>query len=162
VEFGVGSTMQLVAPFAFHSDLHALGPAAIQGMPVAAPFYWDLNDATRAWSQRFRAQTGRAPDVGHAGTYTALTHYFKAIAAAQTDETTAVVAAMRALPIDDMSTRGGTIRGDGMVERPIYLFRGKTPAESKDPWDLLQLVDTIAKEKAFPMPTDAKCPLLRT
>jgi len=162
VEFGITPGMQPVAPFVFHSDLKMVGPAAIQGMPVAAPFYWDLNPETRAFSERFRKLTGRPPDVGHAGTYNALMHYFKSLKAANTDDTAQVLAAMRKLPINDMSTTDGTIRKDGMVVRPIYRFVGKTPAESKEPWDLLKLVDTVPKDEAFPEPKEPKCSLLKS
>ncbi|MFG1257337.1 ABC transporter substrate-binding protein [Xanthobacter flavus] len=161
VDFGIVRTMRPVAPFAFHSDLKAVGPQGIQGMPVAAPFYWDLNPETRAFSDRFRKLTGRPPDVGHAGTYNALIHYFKSLKAANTDQTADVLAAMRKMPINDMSTKDGFIRGDGMVVRQIYRFVGKTPAESKDPWDLLKFVDTVPKEAAFPEQKDPKCRLLK-
>ena len=161
-EFGINKAMQPVAPFVFHSDLRAVGPAAIQGMPVAAPFYWDLNPETRAWSGRFRAATGRAPDVGHAGTYNALLHYFRAVESAKTNETDAVLTAMRRMPIDDMSTKGGSIRADGLIERQMYLFVVKTPAESKEPWDLLRTVETVPKEVAFPAPREGRCPLLKS
>lgn len=159
-EFGIRSGMRLVAPFTYLSDLHAVGPAVVQGTTVAAPFYWDLNSETRAWSERFRKLTGRAPDMGHGGAYGAVTHYLKAVSKAGTDETGAVLKAMRALPINDMYTKDCTIRKDGAVVRPIYLFEGKKPAESREPWDLLRQVGVVDKEVAFALPADDKCNLL--
>ena len=159
-EFGLPPAMRPVAPFVFHSDLHAVGPAVIQGMTVAAAFYWDLNPQTRSWSERFRKLTGRAPDMGHGGAYTAVTHYLKSVQQAGTDETRAVLQAMRDLPVTDMYTQGARIRKDGMVLRPIHLLEGKTPAESRDPWDLLRETGTVEPDVAFPVPAEAKCRLL--
>ena len=160
-EFGITKTMRPVAPFVFHSDLHAVGVAAAQGMIVAAPFYWNLNPATAAWSRRFNAITGREPDMAHAGTYTAVTHYLKSIRAAGTDELGAVLAAMRKMPVEDMYTQGARIRQDGMVVRPIYTFEVKRPAESTGGWDLLRQTGVIDKDVAFALPKDDKCPLLK-
>jgi len=160
-EFGVNRTMRPIVPFVYHSDLRAVGPAVVQGMTVAAPFYWDLNPATRAWSDRFRKLTGRAPDVGHAGAYTAVAHYLKGVRLAGTDRTGPVLAAMRDQPVADMYTNGARIRADGMVVRSIYLFEGKTPAESSDPWDLLRYTGVVEKDAAFPIPVPAKCALLK-
>ena len=161
-EFGLGSTMQPIVLFSYLSDLHAVGPAIVQGMTVAAPFYWDLDDSTRAWSARFRAITGRAPDMGHAGAYGAVTHYLKAVRAAGNDSAHPVLEAMRSMPIEDMYTHGARIREDGMVVRPIYVFEGKRPSESSDSWDLLRLADTVDKNTAFPCPFDGKCNLIRS
>jgi len=159
-EFGLKHTMRIVAPFTYLSDLHAIGPAVVQGTTVAAPFYWDLNPETRAWSERFRKVTGRAPDMGHGGTYGAVTHYLKAVSKAGTDETAPVLQAVREMPVSDMYTKDCFIRKDGMVVRPIYLFEGKTPSESRDPWDLLRQVGVVDKEVAFALPPDDKCKLL--
>ena len=161
-EFGLGSTMQPIVLFSYLSDLHAVGPTIVQGMTVAAPFYWDLDGSTRAWSARFRSQTGRAPDMGHAGAYGAVTHYLKAVQASGTDRTHPVLEAMRSMPIEDMYTHGVMIREDGMVVRPIYVFKGKRPSESRDSWDLLRLDGTVDKNIAFPRPLDGKCSLVRS
>jgi len=161
VEFGITPGMQPVAPFVFHSDLSAVGQRAVQGMTVAAPFYWDLNPQTRAFSERFRKLTGRPPDVGHAGTYNAILHYLNGVKAANGTDAEPVLAAMRAAPVNDMSTKNGTIRRDGMVERQIYLFEGKKVGETKEPWDLLRQTGELAKEVAFPPVTDPKCSLLK-
>jgi branched-chain amino acid transport system substrate-binding protein len=161
-EFGVARSMRPVVPFVYLSDLREVGPRVIGGMTVAAPFYWDFNDETRAWSARFRGQTGRAPDMGHGGVYTAVTHYLKGVRAAGTDEARAVLQAMRNTPVEDMYTNGAHIRADGMVVRPIYLFEGKRPEESHDPWDLLRQTGVVDKDAAFPLPAEAKCHLLRS
>lgn len=160
-EFGITKTMTPVSPFVFHADLHAVGPAAVQGMIVAAPFYWDLNAATRAWSKRFSAVAGHPPDMAHAGNYAAVSHYLKSVRAAGTDESGAVLAAMRKMPVDDMYTQGASIRKDGMVVRPIYTFVGKTPAESQGDWDLLRQTGTVDASVAFALPENDKCPLLK-
>ena len=162
LEFGITPGMQPVAPFVFQSDLNAAGPAAVQGMTVAAPFYWDLNPQTRAFSARFQKATGRQPDVGHAGAYNAITHYLNGIKAANATDANAVLQVMRATPVNDMSTKDGKIRQDGAVVRQIYLFEGKKPSESKDSWDLLRQTGEISKEEAFPFPSPPKCALLKS
>jgi branched-chain amino acid transport system substrate-binding protein len=162
VEFGVTPQMQPIAPFVFQSDLHAAGLTAIQGMTVAAPFYWNLNPQTRAFSARFRKATGREPDVGHAGTYNAIMHYLNAVKSAKQTESAAILSAMRATPVNDMSTKDGKIREDGTVERQLYLFEGKKPSDSHDSWDLLRQIGEVPKEEAFPLPTPPKCILMKS
>jgi branched-chain amino acid transport system substrate-binding protein len=129
---------------------------------VAAPFYWDLNPQTRAFSARFQKATGRQPDVGHAGAYNAIMHYLNGIKAANATDANAVLQAMRATPVNDMSTKDGKIRQDGAVVRQIYLFEGKKPSDSKDSWDLLRQTGEVSKEEAFPFPSPPKCTLLKS
>ena len=160
-EFNIMKDMRPIAPFVFHSDLHSIGIAASQGMIVAAPFYWDLNEATRAFSIRFTKETGRPPDMAHGGVYTAITHYLKSIQAAGTDESAVVLMSMRKMPVNDMYTEGASIRADGMVVRPIYLFVVKSPSESTSDWDMLRQTGVVDKDLAFSLPADQKCPLLK-
>lgn len=131
-------------------DVQATGLAVTQGLFMVAPFYWDVNDRTRAFSQRFAAKSGgKMPIFAQAGAYAATRHFLKAVAAAGSTAGDAVVRQMKALPTDDDAFGQGSIRADGRKMHPFFLFRVKAPAESKSVQDTLTLVDTIAAEKAF-------------
>ena len=121
------------------SDVHALGLETAQGLRFVEPFYWDLNDGTRAFGRRFAdAMRGRHADAVQAGVYGAVLHYLKAVRASGTDAGAAVVAKMKELPTDDPLFGKGIIRADGRKLHPMYLFEVKSPAESQGPLGLLQ------------------------
>ncbi|MGI4955393.1 MAG: ABC transporter substrate-binding protein [Janthinobacterium lividum] len=162
-EFGVVAKGQTLAGLLiFLSDIHALGLPVAQGLQLTESFYWDLNDGTRAWSRRFGQQMGgRMPTMAHAGVYSAVTHYLKAIQAAGTDESKAVAARMRSLPVSDAILPQATIREDGRVMRPFYLFEVKTPAESHGPYDYYKLVREIPAEEAARPLNEGGCPLVK-
>jgi branched-chain amino acid transport system substrate-binding protein len=141
--------------------IDALGLQTAQGMMLAEPFYWDLNDQTRAWSKRFFARVGQMPNSVQAGLYSSVLHYLKAIQQAGTDATDPVMAAMRAMPVDDMFAHNGHIRADGVMVHDMHLFQVKTPAESHYPFDDLKLVATIPGDQAFMPLSQSKCPLVK-
>ena len=141
-----------------HVDL--LGLATTQGMMLAEPFYWDLNEATRAWSARFFERVRKMPNSLQAGVYSSTNHYLQAIARAGTDATEPVIAAMRDAPIDDFFAHQGRIRADGVMVHDMHLFQVKTPAQSRGPWDYLRLVATMPGGQAFGSLSQSKCPLL--
>ena len=142
-------------------DVHALGLEAAQGLTAAETFFWDLDDATRAWTKRFLARNGgKPPSMIHAGTYGATLHYLKAVAAAGTTDATKVVAKMKELPIDDFYTKG-TVREDGRVMRPYYLLQVKKPSESKYPFDYLKLLATVPAEEAARPLSESACPMVK-
>jgi branched-chain amino acid transport system substrate-binding protein len=138
-----------------------LGLDATQGMMLATPFYWDMNDATREWSKRFHARVGKMPNALQAGLYSSVRHYLKAVEKAGTDATEPVMQAMRDTPVDDMFAHGGHIRADGLMVHDMYLYTVKSPNESHYPWDYLKLVATIPGDKAFQPLGESKCPLVR-
>jgi branched-chain amino acid transport system substrate-binding protein len=161
-EFGLSKGGQnLAALLAFIADIHTLGLQAAQGMMLTAAFYWDLNDQTRAWSKKFAERYPKVPTMIHAGTYGAVTHYLKAIAAAGTDDGAAVSAKMKEMKVDDFMTKGGVIRADGRLVRDMYLFQVKTPAESKGKFDYYKLIATIPGDKAFRPLEAGGCPLAK-
>jgi branched-chain amino acid transport system substrate-binding protein len=135
-----------------------LGLQTAQGMMMAEPFYWDMNDETRAWSKRFFARVGRMPNAVQASLYSSVLHYLKAVQKAGTDATDPVMAAMRAMPVNDMFAHDGHIRADGVMVHDMYLFQVKTPAESHYPWDYLKLVAKIPGDQAFQPLSESKCP----
>jgi branched-chain amino acid transport system substrate-binding protein len=161
-EYKVGQGGQhLAGLLVFIADIHSLGLPAAQGLMLTSAFYWDLNDETRAWSKRFAARYAKVPTMIHAGTYGAVTHYLKAIAAAGTDEAKAVTAKMKQMPVNDFMTKNGVIRADGRLVRDMYLFQVKSPSESRGGFDYYKLVSTIPGEQAFRPLGEGGCPLAK-
>lgn len=158
-EFGVIAAGQKVAGLlVFLTDVHALGLDTAQGLQMTVSFYWDMNEETRAWSQRFFERTGRMPTGVQAGQYSSVMHYLKAVDAAGTDDTDAVLAKMRELPVEDMFAQGGALRSDGRMVHDMYLAEVKSPSESEGPWDYLKIVRTIPGEEAFGPLAESACP----
>ncbi len=144
------------------TDVHALGLESAQGLLLAEPFYWDLNEGTRAWSARFAAlHRDRKPTMNQAGVYAGVLHYLKAVRAAGTDDGRKVIDKMKELPTDDPLFGPGVIRQDGRKIHPVYLFEVKHPAESKQPWDYYKLRATVPAEKAFRPISEGGCPLVQ-
>lgn len=161
-EFGiVKSGQRLAAMLAVIQDIKALGLTVAQGLVITDFGYWDLNDETRAFTKRFMARTGVAPNFIHMNDYGATMHYLKAVAAAGTDEAKAVVAKMKELKINDMITKDGWIREDGRVMRDAWLVQVKTPAESKGDWDLYKILAQIPAEEAIRPLAQSECPLVK-
>ena len=162
-EFGVvAGGQKLAGLLVFISDVHSLGLQTAQGLQLTESFYWDLDDKTRAFSDRFAARTGgRRPTMVQAGVYSAVAHYLKAVARAGTDDGPAVADAIRAIPVNDFMTDGAAIRIDGRVLRDFYLFEVKSPAESKGPWDLYKLVRRIPAQDAVRPLAQGGCPLVK-
>ena len=162
-EFGIGrdGKQQLAGLLVFLTDVNAMGLQTAQGLLLTEAFYWDLNDSTRAWSQRFADRTGgRKPTMNHAGVYSSVLAYLRAAASVQSVSGAAVVAKMEAAPIEDALFGPTTIRPDGRAVHAMYLFRVKTPAQSKAPWDYYNVVATIPAEQAFRPITEGGCPLI--
>lgn len=162
-EFGIVAHGQKLAGLLVTiTDVKALGLNAAQGLTFTTPFYWDVNDATRAWSRRFAERAnGKLPNMMDAGAYSAVLHYLKAIAASGTDDGPTVVARMKAMPTDDPVFGKGEVRPDGREIHPVYLVEVKKPAESTGPWDLAWIRRTIPAQQAFRPLSESACPLLQ-
>ena len=162
-EFGiVKGGQQLAGLLVFLSDVHGLGLDKAQGLVLTETFYWDMNAQTRAWSKRFAAlDHGKYPTMNHAGVYSAVLHYLKAVEAAKTDDGTKVIAEMKKLPTDDPLFGKGRVRQDGRKIHPAYLFEVKKPSESKYPYDYYKLRATIPADQAFRPEKDGGCPLVK-
>ena len=161
-EFGIVKAGQnLAGLLVFLPDIHALGLQTAQGLIFTETFYWDLNDNTRAFTKRFSALAPRNlyPSMIHAGVYSAVTHYLKAIEAIKTDDGGKVIAQMKKMPTDDPLFGKGTIRADGRKLHPAYLVEVKKPSESKGPWDYYKVRATIPADQAFRPEADGGCKL---
>lgn len=163
-EFGItGGDQQIVGMFAYVTEYRVLGPEAAQGTLLSAATYWDLNDRTRAFAERFAAvREGRRPTQFQAGAYSATRHYLKAVEALGGDfsDGKAVVAKMKELPVDDDVFGEGVLREDGRNMHPIYLFEVKGPEESTGEWDLYKLVGTTPTDAAWRPLEEGNCPLV--
>jgi branched-chain amino acid transport system substrate-binding protein len=163
-EFGIVKGGQnLAGLLVFLTDVKALGLQTAQGLIFTETFYWDQNDATRAFTKRFSAQAPRNnyPTMIHAGVYSAVLHYLKAIEAAKTDDGGKVIAQMKAMPTDDPLFGKGSVRADGRKIHPALLVEVKKPSESKGPWDLYKIRATIPADQAFRPLAEGGCPLVK-
>ena len=168
-EFGLTRRgTKLAALLMFISDVHALGLQTAQGLVCTETFYWDLNDRTRAFTQRVLPSMpgGLRPGMAQAGCYSGAMHYLKAVkdmgAAAAKADGAATVARMKAMPVDDDAFGPTSIRADGRRIMPAYLLEVKTPAESRGPWDYYKLLQTTPADQAFRPLAEGGCPLVRS
>lgn len=160
-EFGITeSGQQFAAMLATEANIHAIGPAASGGIKFSSPFYWDLDDATRAFSARFEKRMKRPPTMMQAGVYSAASHYFKAVKAANSKDPATVMAKMREMPIEDFMTKAGKLRIDGRVVRDVHLFEAKSAKESKGEWDIYKLISTTPGETVT-RPLNSACTLVK-
>jgi branched-chain amino acid transport system substrate-binding protein len=164
-EFGIVKGGQSLAGLlVFATDINALGLQTAQGLFLTETWYWDLNDASRAWTKRWhqeRGATNKYPAMNHAGVYAGILHYLKAVAAIKSAaDGKAVVAQMKKMPTDDPLFGKGAVRADGRVIHPAYLFEVKKPEESKYPGDFYKTRATIPADEAFRPLKEGNCPLV--
>jgi branched-chain amino acid transport system substrate-binding protein len=161
-EFGIVAGGQKLAGLLLTlSEVHGLGLEAAQGLVLTEAFYWDRNDQSREFSERFMKRTGRMPNMIQAGTYSATLQYLKAVKAAGTKDSDAVAQKLKELPVDDMFAQGGKVLANGRMVHDLYLFEVKKPSESKQPWDYYKMIATIPGDKAFPTAAESGCPLTK-
>jgi len=162
-EFGIVKGGQnLAGLLVFLTDVKALGLQTAQGLIFTETYYWDRDEASRAFAKRFSAQAPRNnyPTMVHAGVYSSVLHYLKAVEAAKTDDGTKIIAKMKELPTDDPLFGKGTVRADGRKIHPAYLVEVKKPSESTGPWDLYKIRATIPADQAFRPLNQGECPLV--
>lgn len=161
VEFGLTEKGQkLVGLILFISEIHAMGLQSAHGLLLTEGFYWDMNDASREWSKRFFARFGKMPTREHAMTYATILHYLRAIEAAKTDKSKAVMARMKSTPMKFFGEEG-QIREDGRFIHDLRLYQVKSPSESKYPWDYYKQVAVIPGDQAFGSLEASECPLVK-
>jgi branched-chain amino acid transport system substrate-binding protein len=162
-EFGINKSGQTLAGLlVFLSDIHSIGLETAQGLVLTTAFYWDYNDETRAWSKKFAPRNkGAMPTDVQAGVYSSVLHYLKAVQAAGTEDAAAVVAKMKAMPVDDFFAKNGKIRDDGRMVHDMYLAQVKKPDESKYPYDYLKILKVIPGDEAFRPLANSECTLVK-
>lgn len=161
-EFGITAGGQKLAALLFSiAEVNGLGLDAAQGLNLTESFYWNRDDESRAFGKRFFERTGTMPNMVHAGTYSAVLSYLKAIDAAGTDETEAVAAKLHELPVNDAFSRNGVVWPNGRMATDAYLMQVKKPGEFDIPWDYYNIVATIPGDQAFIDPAKSGCPLVK-
>ena len=160
-EFGLTRKQKLAVLFGFITDIHALGLKSAQGMQLTTAFYWDRNDETRGFAKRFFATQNLMPTMIHGGTYSAVTHYLKAVQAVGGKDSDKVMAQMRKTRINDLVWKNAYIREDGRMIHDMYFVEVKAPSESKYPWDYYKILTTIPGEQAFMPLAESECPLVK-
>ncbi|MER9433220.1 ABC transporter substrate-binding protein [Mesorhizobium sp. M0408] len=160
-EFGIFRQGQKLAGLLMTlSEVRALGLDAAQGLVLSEGFYWDHDDRSRAFSERFVKRTGRMPNMNHAGTYSATLSYLKAVKAAGTKDSEAVAKKLKELPVDDAFAKGKVLANGRMVH-DMYLFEVKKPSESKNPWDYYKQLAVVPGDQAFFTAKESGCPLTK-
>jgi branched-chain amino acid transport system substrate-binding protein len=162
-EFGlVAGGQRLAGLLVFLPDIHSLGLKTTQGLTITSAWYWDKDDASRAFARRFLEKyRGAPPSYTQAGVYSAVSHYLKAIKAIGTDDADKVSAQMRKTEINDFMTKDGWIRDDGRIMRDMYLERVKSPEESRYPFDYFEVMATIPASQAYRPLKDGGCPYVK-
>jgi branched-chain amino acid transport system substrate-binding protein len=158
-EFGITKSMKLVGLLMFINDVHSLGLNATQGMYLTDSWYWNQDADTRAWSRKFFDKYKRMPSSIQAADYSAALQYLNAVKATGTDDADKVLAHMKKTPINDVFAKGGRIREDGRMVHDMYLMQVKTPAQSKEPWDYYNVVETIKGDAAWTTKAETRCAL---
>ena len=157
-EFGINKTMKTAGLLVFLSDIHSLGLENTAGLLHTTSWYWDMNDQTRKFAERFYAKTKRMPTDLQAADYSAVMNYLKAVEAVKTTNSDKVMAYLKSHPIDDFYGKG-VIRPDGTFAHDMYLVQAKAPSESKKPWDYLKVLQTLPAETVWTTKAETKCPL---
>ncbi|WP_323717892.1 ABC transporter substrate-binding protein [Paracoccus aminovorans] len=161
-EFGITAGGQKLAALLFTiAEVNGLGAEAAQGLNLTESFYWNRNPESAEFGKRFLERTGSMPNMNHAGTYSAVTQYLKAIQAAGTDETEAVAAKLHEMPVDDVFAQGGKVGPNGRLIKDVYLMEVKAPGDIKEPWDYYNVLATIPGDQAFLDPAKSGCPLVK-
>ncbi len=156
-EFGITRSMKLAGLLMSINDVHSLGLRVTQGMYLTDSWYWNRDAETRAWGRRFFGKFKRMPSSLQAANYSAALNYLQAVKATGTDDGDKVMEQLRRTRINDVFARGGYVRGDGRMVHDMYLMQVKTPAQSTEPWDYYNVVETIPGEQAFTTRAESRC-----
>jgi branched-chain amino acid transport system substrate-binding protein len=160
-ENGISPRSQTLVPLlVFISDVHSLGLDVAKGMTFIDGFYWDADDRSRVWSKQFFERRKVMPTMAHAGVYSSVLHYLRAVRAAGTDDAKAVANKMREIAVDDFFAKGGEVRADGRLIHDMYLVEVKAPEESRHPWDYYKILAVIPGKEAFRPLTEGRCHLV--
>jgi len=159
-EFGITKTMKVAGLLVFINDVHSLGLANTEGLQLADSWYWNQDDASRAFSKRFFEKYKRMPSSIQAADYSATTTYLKAVQTAGTTDADKVMSTLKSMKIDDFYNKG-QIRSDGRMIHDMYLYQVKSQKESTTPWDYYKLMGKVPGEQAFTTVAESKCALIK-
>ena len=159
-EFGITKTMKVAGLLVFINDVHSLGLANTEGLQLADSWYWNQDDASRAFAKRFFEKYKRMPSSIQAADYSATTTYLKAVQTAGTTDADKVMSTLKSMKIDDFYNKG-QIRSDGRMIHDMYLYQVKSQKESTTPWDYYKLMGKVPGEQAFTTVAESKCALIK-
>ena len=148
-EFGLTKSMRPAALLVFLTDVHAVGLDIAQGLVLTTAWYWNMNDETRAFANRFFEKTKKMPTFSQAAYYSATTTYLNAVKAVGTTDADKVMEQLHKTRVNDMFVKDAPIRADGLLEHDMYIVQVKTPAESKGDWDFYKILKTMKGDEAF-------------
>ena len=157
-EFGINKTMKTAGLLVFLTDIHSLGLKNTEGLLHTTSWYWDMNEESRKFANKFFAKTKRMPTDVQAGNYSAVMTYLKAVEAVKTTNADKVMAYLKSTPISDFYAKG-SIRPDGTYAHDMYLVEAKKPSESKKPWDYLKVLQTLPADTVWTTKAESKCAL---
>ena len=160
-EFGLTKTMRPAALLVFLTDVHAVGLETAQGLVLTTSWYWNTNDTTRAFANRFFEKTKKMPTFSQAAYYSATLAYLNAVKAVGSTDSDKIMEQLKKTKINDMFVTDGVIRPDGLLEKDMYVVQVKTPAESKGDWDFYKILKTMKGEEAYGKLADLACPLVK-
>ncbi len=160
-EFGVTGTMNLAGLLVFINDIHALGLDTTQGLYLTTGWYWDQDDESRAWAQRFFKDHNRMPSFLQAADYSAAAFYLKGVKETGSDDADTLMKWMKSNKINDMFTKNGYVREDGRMVYDMRLAQVKKPSESKQPWDYYKIVAKLPGEEVYGSLAESTCKLVK-
>jgi branched-chain amino acid transport system substrate-binding protein len=160
-EFGLTKTMRPAALLVFLTDVHAVGLDIAQGLVLTTAWYWNMNDETRAFANRFFEKTKAMPTFSQAAFYSATMTYLNAVKAVGSTDPDKIMEQLHKTKVNDMFVKDATIRPDGLLEHDMYIVQVKTPAESKGDWDFYKILKTMKGDEAFGKLADSLCPLVK-
>ncbi len=160
-EFGINRNMKVAGLLVFINDVHSLGLNTTEGLQLADSWYWNQDDASRAFAKRFFEKFKRMPSSLQAANYSAATTYLKAVQAAGTTDADRVMAEMKKMKISDFYHQNASIRADGRTIHDMYLFQVKGQKESTTPWDYYKLVAKVPGDQAFTTLAESRCALVK-
>ena len=160
-EFGLTKTMRPAALLVFLSDVHALGLETAQGLVLTTSWYWNMNDTTRKFADRFFEKTKKMPTFPQAAYYSATLAYLNAVKAVGSTDPDKIMEQLKKTKINDMFVTDGVIRPDGLLEKEMYIVEVKSPAESKGDWDFYKILKTMKGDEAYGKLANSACPLVK-
>ena len=160
-EFGINKTMKVAGLLVFINDVHSLGLNNTEGLQLADSWYWNQDDASRAFAKRFFEKFKRMPSSIQAADYSATTTYLKAVQTVGSTDADRVMAELKKMKINDFYHKDATIRADGRLIHDMYLYQVKAPKESTTPWDYYKLVAKVPGDQAFTSLADSRCSLVK-
>ena len=130
-EFGLTKTMKPAALLVFLTDVHAVGLDIAQGLVLTTAWYWNMNDETRAFANRFFEKTKAMPTFSQAAYYSATLTYLNAVKAVGSTDPDKIMEQLHKTKVNDMFVKDGVIRPDGLLEHDMYIVQVKTPANRR-------------------------------